>query len=194
MLGKVLKHQYSNKIPSETERFTAASELHLELSTLERRILEEASSSQDYLALAGPLSITLSGLSQLCLIYSCPPSSTETDQSASKAAAEMQARAIDGHKAVTSSISDLVDHVRGATTQSPQDLGRVSPIVMGAMYKAAANYAWMVRENGDEKSQVALDAIRHCFRRLGSRWRNAAEYLRILEAQEFTYAVGSAAS
>jgi hypothetical protein len=193
MLGKILRHQYTEKLPSETDRFTAASELHLELSTLERQILEEAASSPDYLALAAPLSITLSGLSQLCLIYSCPPSSTETDGSMIKEAAEMQARAIDGHKAVTSSISDLVDHVHGAT-QSPQDLGRVSPIVMGAMYKAAANYAWMVRENGDEKSQVALDAIRHCFRRLGSRWRNAAEYLRILEAQEFTYAVGSAGS
>lgn len=193
MLGKVLSHRYNQKAPSKTDSFTAASDLYMELSILERRILEEAGSSPDYLTLAAPLSITLSALSQLCLTYSCPPSNAEIDRAASKEAVEMQARAIDGHKAVTRSISDLVDHVHGAT-QSPQDLGKVSPIVMGAMYKAAANYAWMVRENGDESSQVALDAIRLCFRRLGSRWRNAAEYLRILEAQEFTYAVGSAGS
>jgi hypothetical protein len=29
-------------------------------------------------------------------------------------------------------------------------------------------------------------------RKLGARWRNAAEYLRILEAQEFSYAIGGA--
>lgn len=193
MLGKVLRHRYNEKISSKTNGFTAASDLYVELSILERRILEEAASSSDYFTLAAPLSIILGALSQLCLIYSCPASNTEMDKAASKEAIEMQARAIDGHKAVTRSVSDLVDHIHN-TTQSPQDLGKVSPIIMGAMYKAAANYAWMVRENGDENSQVALDAIRHCFRRLGSRWRNAAEYLRILEAQEFTYAVGSAGS
>lgn len=193
MLGKVVTHRFSEKIPDETERFGVASQLYLDLSVLERRILEEAARSPDYLIQAAPLAMTLSALCMLCLIYSCPVACGQVDKELSKEAGDMQRQAMDGLKSVSRSISDLVDHIHSAT-QSPQDLGRISPMVMGAMYRAAANYAWMVRENGDENSQIALDAIRHCFRKLGSRWRNAAEYLRILEAQEFTYAVGSAGS
>jgi hypothetical protein len=193
MLGKVLNHRYSPKIPLEADRFSVATQLNLELSKLETRMVDEAASSPDYLTLAAPFSITLNAICQLCLIYSCPHACGETERNMSKEATEMQAHAVDGLKAVSRCTSDMVDQVHNAT-QSPQDLGRVSPIIMGAMYRAAANYAWMVRENGDEKSQIALDAIRHCFRKLGSRWRNAAEYLRILEAQEFTYAVGGAGS
>lgn len=65
---------------------------------------------------------------------------------------------------------------------------------MDALYNAASTYAWSVRESGDESCQMALDSLRHCLRRLGARWRNAAEYLRILEAQEFTFAMGGASS
>jgi len=191
MLGKVLSHRFRDKILGETERFSVASQLYLDLSILERKTLEEAARSPDYLAQAAALSMTLSALCMLCIIYSCPVACGQADKKLSKEATDMQRQAMDGLKSVSRSISDLVDHVHSAT-QSPQDLGKVSPMVMGAMYKAAANYAWMVRENGDENSQISLDAIRHCFRRLGSRWRNAAEYLRILEAQEFTYAVGGA--
>jgi len=47
-----------------------------------------------------------------------------------------------------------------------------------------------VRESGDEECQVALERIRHCLRRLGGRWKTALEFVRVLEAQEFTYAIG----
>jgi hypothetical protein len=65
---------------------------------------------------------------------------------------------------------------------------------MDSIYAAAANFAWLVRETGDENYQMALDSLRGCLRRFSSRWRNAGEYLRILEAKEFTYALGSASS
>jgi hypothetical protein len=105
----------------------------------------------------------------------------------------MQIQAIEGLKTVSRSINDFAEQITASTPQ-PQDLDRVSPLIMDSLYAAAANYAWLVRESGDESSQMALESIRHCLRRLGARWRNAAEYLRILEAQEFTYAVGSAGS
>lgn len=192
-MGKVLLHRYSEEDLSETDRFSKASELYRELSNLSRMILDEATNATDYLTLAAPLAFSLSTLCSLCQIYSFPAMCSRITSSASPESTEMQAQAVEGVKSVCRSISELVDRVNECT-QSPQDLGRVSPIIMGSMYKAATNYAWMVRESGDESSQVALEAIRHCFRRLGSRWRNAAEYLRLLEAQEFTYAVGGASS
>ena len=191
MMGSVLSHRYGEQIPSEATRFSVALQLYLEISVLSRSILEEAANSSDYLILAGPLALTLIALNALCVTYSC--ASCAENKTVSPESATMRAQAVDGVKAVSRSISEMVERVNNATP-SPQDLGRVSPVVMGAMYKAASNYAWLVRENGDESSQIALESIRHCLRRLGSRWRNAAEYLRILEAQEFTYAVGSAGS
>jgi hypothetical protein len=193
MMGKVLSHRYGPEDPSETARFSQASELYLELSNLSRRILDEAASAPDYLTLAAPLAFNLNALCALCQIYSFPSNCSRVTATPTTESSEMQAQAVEGVKSVCRSISDLVDRVN-ESTQLPQDLGRVSPIIMGAMYKAATTYAWLVRESGDESSQLALEAIRHCLRRLGSRWRNAAEYLRLLEAQEFTYAVGSASS
>lgn len=190
MMGKVLNDRYGEKISSEAARFSYASQLYQEISILSRSMLEEALTSADYLTLAGPLALNFTALCALCVTYTCPSLSGESNKLSTETAA-MQAQAVDGLKTVSKSISELVDRVNKATPL-PQDIGRVCPVIMGAMYKAAASYAWMIRENGDESSQAALESIRHCLRRLGSRWRNAAEYLRLLEAQEFTYAVGSA--
>jgi hypothetical protein len=189
MLGKVLAHHHGEKIPSETARYNLASQLYLDVSILARKIVEEAAESNDYLSLAAPMALTFSALCILCDSYSCPKACTPT----STEAAAMQVQAIDGLKTVSRSIVDFTEQINAATPL-PHDLDRVSPMIMDALYSAAANYAWMVRESGDENSQMALESVRHCLRRLGTRWRNAAEYLRILEAQEFTYAVGSAGS
>jgi len=189
MMGKVLAHHHGEEIPSETARYDLASQLYLDVSILARKITEEAANSQDYLTLASPLALTFSALCYLCDQYTCPPSST----SVSSEAAAMQLKALEGLKTVSRSVVDFAEQLNAATPL-PQDLDRVSPLIMDALYSAAANYAWMVRESGDESCQMALESIRHCLRRLGSRWRNAAEYLRLLEAREFTYAVGSAGS
>lgn len=193
MLGKVLSHRYGPENPSETARFSEASALYLELFNLTRGILDEGANSPDYLTLAAPLALNLYAICMLCQTYTCNSKCTPGPEVTTPEAREMQAHAVEGIKSVCRNISDLVDNINEAT-QSSQDLGRVSPIIMGPMYKAATTYAWLVRESGDESSQLELEAIRHCFRKLGSRWRNAAEYLRLLEAQEFTYAVGSAGS
>lgn len=186
MLGKVLSH-HQEKIPSETATFGLASQLYLDISTLTRKVSEEAASSKDYIDVITPLALTFSSLSCLCERYSCSSSCS----AATAEASAMQAQAIDGLKTVSDSIFDFAEKL-SAAAPLPQDLDKISPIIMDALYSAASNYAWWVRESGDQRSQMALDSIRHFLRRLGSRWRNAAEYLRILEAREFTYAVGSA--
>jgi hypothetical protein len=187
IMGRVLSHLFGEEFPSEPAEFEAASQLYTDASNLARKITEEAEASKDYLSLTSALSLTFSTLCTLCDRYSCPKGCT----SSGKGAAEMQAQALEGLKTVSRSVVDFVDRINAATPLT-HDLDRISPIIMDALYSAAASYAWLVRESGDESYQMALDSIRNCLRKLGTRWRNAAEYVRILEAQEFSYAVGSA--
>jgi len=191
MMGKVLRHHHGENVPEETTRFSLASQLYLDVSALARKLTEESATVPDYISLTAPLGLTFSALSALCDPYSCP--TQYGMKAASTEAANMQVQAIDGLKTVSRSILDFSEQVN-AVTSTPQDLDRISPIIMDSLYAAAANFAWLVRESGDENSQMALDSLRQCLRRLGTRWRNAAEYARLLEAQEFQYAVGSAGS
>jgi hypothetical protein len=187
MMGRVLSHHYGEEFTDKAAQFEVAEHLYMDTSDLARKITEEAEASKDYLSHTSALALTFSTLCTLCEPYSCP----KDCKSNVKEAGAMQSQAIEGLKTVSNSVIAFVDRVNAATPL-PQDLDRVSPIIMNALYSAAANHAWMVRESGDEVYQMALDAIRNCLRRLGTRWRNAAEYVRILEAQEFSYAVGSA--
>ncbi|KAN0093658.1 hypothetical protein V8E51_016842 [Hyaloscypha variabilis] len=188
MMGKVLVHNYGDEIVTETEQFTAASNLYTDASALSRQISEEADAEQDFFGYASAIAVTYSTLCTLCDGYSCPKG---TCKSTGKESSSMQIQAIEGLKTVSSTIVNFVNHIN-ANTPLGQDLDRISPIIMDALYSAAANYAWMVRESGDDVYQSSLDNIRLCLRKLGARWRNAAEYLRILEAQEFSYAIGGA--
>jgi hypothetical protein len=103
----------------------------------------------------------------------------------------MQVQAIEGLRSVSASIKEFSQQIIARTSHS-LDIDKISPFIMDALYAGAANFAWLVRESGAEDCQLALESIRHCLRRLGGRWRCAAEYLRILEAQEFTYAIAGA--
>jgi hypothetical protein len=191
MMGKVLHHHHGENVHTETVRFGLASQIYLDVSGLARKLTEEIATVPDYISLTAPLALTFSALSTLCDPYSCP--TAYGNNAASTEAANMQIQAIDGLKTVSRSILDFSEQVN-AVTSTLQDLDRISPIIMDSLYSAAANFAWLVRESGDESSQMALDSLRQCLRRLGTRWRNAAEYARLLEAQEFQYAVGSAGS
>ena len=187
MLGKVFSHNYGDDFPSETAQYEAATQLYSEASALAGKITEEAEADQDFFGHASALALTFSALCTLCDKYSRP----KGGKSPGNESSDMLVQAIEGLKTVSSSIVNFVNHI-DVNTQTVQDLDRISPIIMDALYSAAANCAWMVRESGDEVYQNALDAIRICLRKLETRWRNAAEYARILEAQEFSYAVGSA--
>lgn len=78
----------------------------------------------------------------------------------------------------TDSITKVVEFTR--------NIEKVSPIIMEAVYSASCYFAWMVKETGDEELQVASERLKAFLRLMGSRWRNAAEYVRILEAVELT--------
>lgn len=186
MLGKVLSHHHGEVVDSETAQFSVARQLYLDVSALSRKISEEAVNTHDYLTLSTPLALTYSTLYALCEPYSCPPGGKPWSTAEGAA---MVVQAVDELKSVSANVVHFAEQIN-ASTPAPQDCDRVSPIIMDALYSAAAHYAWVVRESGDEGSQMALDSLRRCLSRLGTRWRNAAEYLRILDGQEFTYAIG----
>ncbi|CAL3973622.1 unnamed protein product [Diplocarpon coronariae] len=194
MMGRILQHHYGEPAPEEKDRFAAAADLYTDVSSLIRTLNDEVAASKDILSLASPLALAYSSFCVLCDRYSCPAQQQERCQpSTTPEGAAMQAQAGEGLRSVAASIIEFAEQLNAATPLGP-DLDRVSPAIMDCMYSAAANYAWMVRESGEESCQMALESMRHSLRRLGGRWRCAAEYLRILEAQEFTYAVGGAGS
>lgn len=185
-LGKVLRHHLDLN-SSENQQFLNASELYLEISALARKITQEAESSSNYILHAAPMAICFSALCTLCDAYAChrPNHSNNAEE------ATMQLQAIEGLKSVSASAKEFAEQIITQTSHS-LDIDRICPFIMDALYAAAANFAWLVRESGAEDCQLALESVRHCLRRLGGRWRCAAEYLRILEAQEFTYAIAGA--
>jgi hypothetical protein len=168
LLGKVERHHlHPNEV--ETQLFLDASALYVEISALARQVTQEAEASSDYLSHAAPMAICFSALCTLCDPYACHrPNSTNSAEEAS-----MQVQAIEGLKTVAASIKEFSEQITARTPHS-LDIDRISPFIMDAFYAAAANYAWLVRESGDETHQVALESIRHCLRRLGGRWRCAA--------------------
>jgi hypothetical protein len=189
LMGRVFRHHNGEEFSSESTRFVEASKLYGDITLLARKLTEEADSSNDYVSLAAPLALTYSTICALCDPYSCPKGAG----SATPEASAMQVQAVEGLQTVSASIAEFAKKLDLATPNM-NDLDRLSPIIMDAIYSAASNNAWFVRESGNESNQVVLDTLRHILRRFGGRWRSAAEYLRILEAQEFTYAVGSAAT
>ncbi|KAI9744483.1 MAG: hypothetical protein M1818_002012 [Claussenomyces sp. TS43310] len=186
LLGKILRHHYSPLQP-EIHQFQHASELYLEASTMARLLTKEAEESFDeYLVHTAPLAVCLSALSALCDPYACIEHRSSEPSSGEGAA--MQARAVEGIRSVSASVKEMSEQIVTRATHS-LDIDTISPFIFDALYVAAANFAWLVRENGDEACAQSLDTLRHCLRRLGGRFGVSLSVLRILEAQEFTYAV-----
>lgn len=168
LLGKVERHHLHPTIP-ETQQFLDASALYVKISALTRQITQEAETSADYLSHSAPLAICFSALCNLCDPYACHrPTAAQGSEDAA-----MQIQAVEGLKTVASSIKEFAEQITVRTPHS-LDIDRISPFIVDSFYNAAANYAWLVRESGDESYQNCLESIRHCLRRLGGRWRCAA--------------------
>ncbi|RDL42470.1 uncharacterized protein BP5553_02449 [Venustampulla echinocandica] len=189
MMGKVLSHHYHNTFPSEAARLTQVSKLSEDILDLSGKITEETNRSPDFLSLSAPLALLSRAFCILCDPYSgldgygLDPSTPQ--------AAEMQQRAAEGLKTLSGNMYGFGQKVE-ISTSGFQDLDSVNPIIMDALYSAALNFAWFVRKSGDMQCQTSLDEIRNWLTKLGARWRSAAEYARLLEAQEFSYAIRGA--
>lgn len=185
LLGKIIRHHY-HPLEPEIHQFQHASELYLEASTMARHLIKEAGASTDYLISMTPLAVCLSALSVLCDPYACVMQRQNPTNSADESA--MKVQATEGIRSVSTSTREMAQQITAKTSHS-LDIDRISPLIFDSLYVAASNFAWMVRENGDESCAQSLEILRHCLRRLGGRFGLSLSVLRILEAQEFTYAV-----
>ncbi|KAH8648029.1 hypothetical protein BGZ60DRAFT_391025 [Tricladium varicosporioides] len=186
MMGKVLIHNFDETEAPESEKFNTATRLYLEGSQLAKRLTDEFEVSGHHVSLAAPLALAFIALCALCDPYSCPQQFG--NDRPSDEAQQMVKQAIDGLTTVSSSVHDFAKKLEGGPGQI-EDLNRVSPIMMGCLYAAATNFAWFVREKGAREYQNALEDLRVALRKYSARWRNAAEYVRLLDGQEFSYAV-----
>ncbi|KAF4783907.1 fungal specific transcription factor domain-containing protein [Colletotrichum scovillei] len=73
----------------------------------------------------------------------------------------------------------------GMSNNGGRDIGSVSPLILDALYGAANTLAWLLREEGTLECEDEMNVIKRCLERLGSRWRLAGEYGRMLEQQDF---------
>ncbi|KAL0768208.1 hypothetical protein CaCOL14_009183 [Colletotrichum acutatum] len=73
----------------------------------------------------------------------------------------------------------------GGQSGGSSDIGSVSPLILDALYGAANTLAWLLREEGTLECEDEMNVIKRCLERLGSRWRLAGEYGRMLEQQDF---------
>jgi hypothetical protein len=183
LLGNVLVHRHGTSFETETARFAQATTLYINIQALILQLDSERTVND--VSLAAPLALSFSILCSLCEPYSCPEAGYVTT---SDEAGEMVTRAIKGLQHAAESVVIFADRLNRSVPEQ-KDLDRISPIIMDAIYSAAAQFAWLVRESGDQDRLDKLNILRSCMKRFGGRWHNAAEYLRILEAQEFTYAV-----
>lgn len=181
-MGKVLSHHAHEHIDREA-KLSEAIELYTQISILTRTLSDTARESEDYLSFASPMALSYSAILSLCRGLTSVSNEIKTAEAA-ELANDIMSKALNCLRTVSYSTMEFAQHIELATTTA-EGMDRISPLIMDSLYSAAASSAWLVRESGDNEHQLTLDTIRHCLRRLGSRWRNAEQYTRLLDAQEF---------
>ncbi|OHE96669.1 fungal specific transcription factor domain-containing protein [Colletotrichum orchidophilum] len=154
------------------------------------------------LPLLAPRCVLLSAAVLLHDFYCCPSSPDGRLKTPEETA--QQARSVDVLLKISKDIAVLAEEllllvsqtVRESETdgnknnsnnssQGGGDIGSVSPLILDAFYGAANTLAWLLREEGTLECEDEMNAIKRCLERLGSRWRLAGEYGRMLEQQDF---------
>lgn len=183
MLDEVVSHCYATATEMEEASFQSASSLYIDLSGFANDLTQETGTG-DFLTISPSLGVIYSALFILCRRYSRLGEGQEDSVLLlSETASAMRAQALDGIRTVSSSVVDFSVNLE-TTTSTAESLGRVGPMIMDCLYAAATHFAGLIREDGDAEGGQALDSLRQCLKKLGTQWRNAKEYLRILEAQE----------
>ncbi|OJJ67674.1 hypothetical protein ASPBRDRAFT_47715 [Aspergillus brasiliensis CBS 101740] len=172
------------------DQITAALRLTEDLGTFSSLLAGEMDSSPNgYLRLLAPQCLTWSALFLLLDNYCCPEKLDnepgyatsgdvkEPDELAAQIQATLVVRNISdqAHKMATN-VMDLISH----QLRSDQ-MGKVSPFVLDALYCSMVTFQWIYREGGDEKARGRLADIEACMGRLSERWKLASEYLALNE-------------
>lgn len=125
-------------------------------------------------------------------LYSCPshmrPSGSggvgrsSSSNGSSDSELELKAEAISGLLAGAVRVRDEAGCLLGVMREAGEEVAaRVSPLCLDVLYCGMATFAWLWEENGDGEMKEGLEVTRRCLRRIGARWRLAAEYVEIGE-------------
>lgn len=190
-MGKVLKHLYGDNPVPETVKHTQATELFVEIQSFADQVNIQAHNAKSILPFAAPLALAFTALCALCEAH-LRPSVKSSHAGGSDAigpeSVAMQGQSLNDMKAVTTEIVKFAVDINRAISASPQALGEVSPIIMGALYSAAKCDSTVLESKG-QSNQAASDVLSSCLKALEPRWRNAANYARTLDGRVLAYAV-----
>ncbi|KAL5360776.1 hypothetical protein BJX96DRAFT_165418 [Aspergillus floccosus] len=180
----------SNSQAGLADQITAVVSLTEELSTFSSILTEEMDSSTDgYLRLLAPQCLTWSALFLLLDNYCCPEKlSNELGYTTSghakgsdDLAAQIQATLVvrnisDQAHRTTTNVMDIISNLL-----RNDQMGKISPFVLDALYCSMMTFQWVYREGGDEEAKGRLADIEACMGRLSGRWKLASEYLALGE-------------
>ncbi|KAL2349988.1 hypothetical protein BJ546DRAFT_956590 [Cryomyces antarcticus] len=154
-------------------RFEEAILLHCTAQALACLLPDEADKTDT--SGSGPILCTstalcYSGLLSLYDLYSCTERAPE---GAPATQLVMQEAAISGLRGMSGEVVTLTRRTRSFTETS--SVQKISPLVTDCLYQAAANYAWYVRESGDEECVQNLVEVKDLLKTLNRRWRVAGK-------------------
>ncbi|KAK3710452.1 hypothetical protein LTR37_010295 [Vermiconidia calcicola] len=180
LLGKVLRHMDDKHLPIDY-RFGEALQLHRTMRALADVLPDEALHDDPSLqpSLCTSMAIVYSGLLTLYDGYSCTEHSVQAGQEGGEPQLVMQKESIDGLGEISGRCVTLARKVKTAVDNG--EIGRLSPMVVDAIYQAAANYAWYVRESSDHACSERLFELKELLILLDRRWKVAGQYLFIID-------------
>ncbi|KAI9836990.1 MAG: hypothetical protein M1819_000639 [Sarea resinae] len=181
LLGRVIRH-LNDRTVNRSILLAEATQLERTVRALSLLLSDEF--QEHHTAVSTPMAICYSALMAIYDAYACHEAN---DVENTPEEIGMQGNAIGGLKTMTKEIMILARHLR--ETLAADGTAWVSPLVTDCLYQAAANYAWLVRETHNSENAEALNEIKATLAVIDRRWRVAGEYIKILEANEFTYAV-----
>ncbi|EHA25871.1 hypothetical protein ASPNIDRAFT_43717 [Aspergillus niger ATCC 1015] len=169
------------------DHMTAVVSLTEDLSTFSSILAEEmdSSSTDGYLRLLAPQCLTWSALFLLLDNYCCPEKlSNEPGYTTSgntkgpdELAAQIQATLVvrnisdQAHRQTTNVMDIISNQLRS------DQMGKLSPFLLDALYCSMVTFQWIYREGGDEKAKGKLADIEACMGILSGRWKLASEYI-----------------
>ncbi|EMC98574.1 hypothetical protein BAUCODRAFT_145643 [Baudoinia panamericana UAMH 10762] len=183
LLGKVLRHINDKSLPLDY-RFEEALQLSRTVRAFAMLLPEEAESDDpSHPTLCTSMALCYSAILELFDAYSCTeravPNAPDTQ-------VVMQEEAIRGISDFSAGALTLARRIRSFAERV--GLGRLSPLVLDALYQATANYAWYVRESSDPSCAEHAAELKEVLVMCDRRWKVAGEYIRIIEATEFALA------
>ncbi|KAI8624200.1 fungal-specific transcription factor domain-containing protein [Xylariaceae sp. FL1651] len=92
----------------------------------------------------------------------------------------VQLMAFESRKKTIVDMCDVSGNIN-ACTPHKEDLAKMSPFVLNAIYSTGVTLSWLRGESSDSGTSINLEVIKKCLLGLSGRWGLASEYMTLLE-------------